>query len=239
MTVAIELQESAFVFLGKKQNPSLINPDFFKCSGIIREDLELARPPVYTQQAAQLVFTNGVSVTAQADRVIFAEAMATKSLQELEVAAIARKYIEALPHAAYQMIGINLRGFAPFPQTADAARQFLTTQLLSAGAWQEFGEEPVRTSLNVAYKLPGRQLYLSIAEAALQLPDEQVTPIVLFSGNFEYPIEEDIQKLLSVLDNWQTDLGIYKELINDRFLNSKPMPFSIPALQPELIPMSA
>ena len=239
MTVAIELQESAFVFVGKKQNPSLINPDFFRCSGIIREDLELARPPVYTQQAAQLVFTNGVSVTAQADRVIFAESMATKSLQELEVPQIARKYIEALPHAEYQMMGINLRGLVPFPQTVDAARQFLTRQLLSAGAWQDFGEEPARTSLNVAYTLQGRRLYLSINEAALQLPDEQVTPIVLFSGNFEYSVEGDRQRLLSVLSNWQADLEIYKNLINDRFLNSKPMPFSISTLQPELIPMSA
>lgn len=231
MTSSVDVQELAFVVTGKHQKPTILNPDVLQCLGVLPTDWELARPPVYTHQVSQLIFQNGITITAQADRIMFVETISGKARHEVEVARIARKYIETLPHAEYQAVGINLRGFVPFNQSTDAAHQYLTTTLLTPGAWQTFGQAPVKASLNVVYTLDRARLYLSVNEAALQLPEGETLPIILFAGNFEYAITSDASSsmtLMQAIENWQHDLDTYQDLINRHFL-APANPFDVSA----------
>lgn len=94
--------------------------------------------------------------------------------------------------------------------------------LLSPGAWQSYGQDAVKAAINLSYTLERGRLYLSIAEAALQLPDGATTPIVLFSGNFEYRSTQEAGDSTAYLQNclngWQADLESFKDLIDTRFL---------------------
>jgi hypothetical protein len=200
-----------------------------------------------------LVFQNGVHLAAQADQISFVEPIAAKPSDEIWIPHLARRYAELLPHAGYQAIGINVRGFVSFSsQAQDAARQFLTQTLVAPGGWQEYGQQAVRAGINLAYRLPGRQLLLAIHEVTLQRGEAEAVPGVMFSGNFEYRLAqegesdrpENSEQVLSILDLWQNDLKVYTDLINTHFLPNleaqqsfSSLPLEPEMVEPELVPM--
>lgn len=237
MTATVDLQELAIVVATKQHNPSLLNADFLKCSGIIPQEWELARQPVYAQQVAQLVFANGLSLTAQADRILFVEPMPGKAAQDMLAASVAQKYVAALPNADYQAVGINLRGIALPASDPGATPAALTNRFLAAGPWQEFGKEPVKAGINFSYLLERGRLLVSVNEVLLQSPDEQTLPALLFAGNFEYDLaavtENRLAKLTQGIAQWQADLEIFKDLVNNRFLSGERLAWSPSA--PDLI----
>jgi hypothetical protein len=257
MSQSIDVQELAIVLVAPNHRPTMLNLEFLQCGNIIPDDWNVIRPPVNNPQAAQIVFQNGVNLSAQGSQISFVEPIATKTPQEILIPQIARKYVEVLPHAGYQAIGINLRGFVSFSaQDADASRQFLTQELLAPGGWQNYGQQPIRAGINLAYTLEGRQLYVSINEVTLQREsDVQAIPGVMFSGNFEYRFEESsegngqgdrLEQVLKALDHWQDDFTAYTDLINRHFLpNIKTqetwdsLKLETEASEPELVPIGA
>jgi hypothetical protein len=217
MSNNLKLQELVIIVAARNFNPIILTPDFLKYSGIIPTDWELARQPVLSQNVAQVIFTNGVSIIAEPNRVMFMEAVT--EVAEAKTPAIARKYCQVLPEVEYQALGINPRGYADL---ADA-RNYLHQTLLKEGAWQQVGTAPMRANLNLTYTLEKGQLSLTVSEAMLRQEDETNTPIVLFGGNFsvEATGETATQKkdsLMAALDNWAQDVKSYIELVNDKFL---------------------
>lgn len=223
MNTTLVVQELVIVIAAKNHNPTILNPDFLKYSGIVPTDWELARQPIYTNRVAQVTFSNGISIVAEPQRVMFMEAIDGKTSASVAVPGIARKYVQTLPNVEYQAMGLNPRGYATFDKQPDAARKYLSETLLSPGAWQEVGNAPMRATVNYAYTLEWGQFTLSVNEAALQQSDETNTPIVLFSGNFSYDIanitgEEKLNSLYQALSNWEADLATYKDIVNTKFL---------------------
>lgn len=241
MSKNLELQELAIALTAKNLTPTLLNPEFLKYGDIIPADWQLARKPIYNQRLVQLVFQNGVMIVAQPNRVFFAEAMGTKKLPELQIPAIARKYIDKLPSAEYQGVGINPRGHVIFPE-ADGAYKYLVTNLLSPGAWQDFGTGNVKPSVNLAYPLQRGQLNLSLNEATLKLPEDKSVPALLFSGNFNYEIvgetpQQRLQDLRQLIGNWSQSLKTYQQLVNQKFLQQAVKPANGSQPTPEAKPV--
>lgn len=218
----LKIQEVAIAISAKNLNPTILNPDFLKYTGIIPTDWELARQPVYTNQAVQLVFQSGVSIVAQPNRITFMEAIASKSFDELQLAEIACNYVDKLSQVEYIAVGINPVGYVGFNSDAESY-QYLSQTLLSPGSWQSFGEAPMKAGVELSYTLHRSQLNLKINQAVLKFPDKSVSA-VLFSGNFNYQVvgdnsaekKKDLQKLVT---NWQADLQTYQQLIEDNFLS--------------------
>jgi hypothetical protein len=222
MNRTLSLQELAIVVSTPNQNPSVINLEFLKYSGVIPMEWELARAPIYTNQASQIVFQNGVAIAAQPDRVMFLEAINAKSDTDIQVAEVAQKYTAIMQRMEYQAIGINLRGYVE-QDTEDAPREYMTQTLLAPGAWHEFGEEPMRATVNLAYTLKDGRFSLSVNDATLQMPEEEAKPVILFSGNFSYDLSEfegtaRSEKLSMLIGNWQSDVDMFRDLINAKFL---------------------
>jgi len=231
MNKTLEIQELAIVVVAKNHNPTLLNPDFLKCSGIIPAEWELARQPVYTNQVAQLVFQNGLSLVAQADRIIFLEELGSKAPDEIQTPPLAYQYLQALPHGDYQAVGINTRGYVAFPGESEGAHQYLFNTLFAPGPWQEMGTEPVRAGVNLVYTFERNRLHLSINAAAMQLPEQAQVPVVVFGGNFDYdltalPESDRLGEIKPILDHWQTDLETYRNVVH-QFLE-KDVPTLIP-----------
>jgi hypothetical protein len=217
-------QELAIVIAVKTQNPTILNEDFLKQSGIIPTDWKLAREPVYTDRVAQIVFENGFSIAAQPDRVMFLEAVGDKEIASISAGEVAQKYVATLKLADYQAVGINFRSYVAYESPA-AASEYINSQLLAAGSWQQHGKGAVRASVNLVYDLADGQLNLSVNEASIQFPDQAATPVVLFAGNFSYDISQtaDSEKATAIaklVGNWQQELGEYSALINEKFLSS-------------------
>ncbi len=227
MSQSLITQELGIIIAAKNHNPTLLNSDFLKYSGIVPAEWELARQPISTQNVSQIAFTNGVMIVAEPTRVIFIEAIEGKAAAEIIVADIAKKYVQTLPNVEYEAVGLNPRSYITFDQQQDTASQYLAKTLLSPGPWQEVGTAPVRATLNLVYTLERCPFYLTVSEAALRNPDETSTPIVLFNGSFSYEVKsvtapERLGNLHQIIDNWQVDLAAYQEIISTKFLAKVP-----------------
>ncbi len=214
-------QELAIVVSVKTQNPTILNEDFLKQSGIIPSDWKLAREPIYTDRVAQIVFENGFSIAAQPDRVMFLEAIGDKEIDTISAGEVAQKYVATLKLADYQAVGINFRSYVAH-NSPEAASEYINSQLLAAGSWQQYGIGAVRASVNLVYDLSERQLNLAINEASIQFPEQPATPVVLFAGNFSYDAsnisaDDKATEIARVIGNWKQDLTEYTALITERF----------------------
>jgi len=227
MTPKITIQELALSLTAKNHSPTLLNWDFLKYSGIVPADWELARPPIFTPQISQVAFTNGTNIVAQSNAISFIESLNSKSQETAKIPDIIRKYVETLPRTDYQTLSVNPRTFVTFEEGEEnAAREYITSTLLSKGTWSDVGKAPVKAAVNLVYALERGELNLSVAEALLQLQDAEPTPVVLFSGSFQYEVAgelegEKLQHLYQLLENWQPDLEAYREIVSERFLGVK------------------
>ncbi|MCV3215603.1 hypothetical protein OGM63_19150 [Plectonema radiosum NIES-515] len=224
MSQSLVVQEFGIIVAIKDNKPAILNPDFLKYTGIVPSEWELARQPVFSSSVSQVTYTNGVSIIAETNRVIFVESLEDKKAEEISVAAIAERYVKMLPNAEYQGLGVNPRGYKGFESAdTDAARRFMSEGMFAPGAWQQVGTTPMRSTINLVYTFERAPLYLTLNEAALRNPDETSTPIVLFSGSYSYEVSgetasEKLTNLLAVMSNWKTDLQEFSDIINDKFL---------------------
>ncbi len=218
-----EIQELAIAISAKNLNPTMLSQEFLKQTGIVPSDWELGKKPVLGQNLSQVTFQNGVSIVAQPRTITFMEALGRKKPDELNIPNLARQYVGKLANAEYQGLSITPKSLVPFPGNNEGARNFITKTLLSPGAWQEYGKAPVKAGLNLLYQLDRCQFSLSINEAKIQMPDKSAIPALLFAGNFNYNLvskntQEVMGKLQQGIDDWQSDLSAFQEVVNQRFL---------------------
>jgi hypothetical protein len=224
--MSLILQELGIVIAMQQPNPNLVTAEFLKLSGIIPADWQLAKEPINNDTFSQLLFTNGLSIVAEPNRIMFGEYIGERAVDSLVVARVAHNYTQIFKSAQYSAVGINIRSYSP--QTSiEAATNYINHQLLTDGAWQNYGMVPVQAALNLAYVLQGRQLNLEINAAGMQFAQAEITPVILFSGKFTHKLSElepseTAAAVGQILTNWQTDLSAYCELITDRFLNTVP-----------------
>ena len=224
MTPILAIQDLSIILAAKNHQSTLLTPDFLKYSGIVPTNWELARAPIATPQMSHVSFQNGINFVAQPGSIVFSESLGNKNLEDVQIHAIARKYVETLPNADYQGVGINPGSFITFnDNNKDVARNYIVTTILSSGAWLEVGQEPPKASINIVYTLEQRQLNLNIAETKLQLPERPPQFAVLFSGNFTYKItantpSEKLKQLCQLIDYWQRDLEVYQDIVKNKFL---------------------
>jgi len=149
------------------------------------------------------------------------------SPREAKIPDIISKYVETLLRTDYQTLSVNPRTFVTFEEGEEnAAREYITSTLLSKSTWSDVGKAPVKVAVNLVYSLERGELNLSVAEALLQLQDAEPTPAVLFSGSLQYEVAgelegEKLQRLYQLLENWKPDLEAYREIVNERFLGVK------------------
>jgi hypothetical protein len=232
--MSLILQELGIVVAMQQPNPNLVTAEFLKLSGIIPADWQLAQEPVNTDRISQLLFTNSVSIVAEPNRIMFGENIGDRDISTLTVAQVAHKYTEIFKLAKYSAIGINIRSYSP-QASIQSATQYINHQLLADGSWQNYGTTPVQAALSLTYNLPNRQLNLDITAAGMQFGQAEITPVILFSGNFRYNLAdaelgETAAAVGRVLTNWQTDLSAYCELITDRFLSPGTPTLSVPTV---------
>jgi hypothetical protein len=218
------ITQEVSIVIAAPQSPDMLREDLLKYSGIIPNDWQMSRQPMVSPQLSQLAFENGCSIAAQPDRVMFLEAIGDKDPEKVVIGDVARKYVETMKAADYQAVGINFRSYVPYPGAPDAADEYVSSQLLAAGDWQQFGKEPVRAALNLLYTIDRGQLTLSVNSATMQPPEQEPLPILLFSGNFNYditdiPNDKRIPTMSAMIDNWITDYDTFRDLIAQKFLS--------------------
>lgn len=219
---SIDIQELAITIAAKGLNPTILNLDFLKYSGIIPSDWELARQPVLNARAAQLSFKSGVNIVAQPGSVTFSQAFGNQN-NPMQVPDVATKYIEKLPNAEYQGVSISPKSLVAFGEESNVVSKYITETLIAPGPWREIGNAPVQANINFVYRLDRCPMTLSINEARLQRPEKPTIPALLFAGSFNYQVTktsevERLSEMKEKIQNWQTDMNSFREIVNQRFL---------------------
>lgn len=234
MNQTVELLELAFVVAVKDYDPALLSPELLKYSGIVPETWEVAQQPMRAKDFARVSYRNGISLTAQTDRIMFAESMLDRpELDAVQIPHLVSRYIETLPKADYRAIGVNLRSFFSLAEENEP-QQYLLKTLFKAGSWQQLGSTPVRAGLNLVFTFEQRQLNLRIDEAELQLPEREKMPVILLTGNFGYELAEAsvpsrLEFLKQSVDNWREDLATYRQTVEQLLAVEKEMQSVFPA----------
>jgi hypothetical protein len=214
------VQELALVVAVKNHDPLVLNEAFLKQTGIVPDEWQLSQNPYVTSQASQLVFNNGVSIVAETERVVFAQALGDRELSSIEIGDVASKYSHILKKLDYEGVGLNFRSFFSF-DSQEEVQAYIERWMFAPASWQHVGEAPVRANISLNFTLAGKKLTLSINPAAIQFPESEPMPVVLFGANFGYQLEAEAEKLPQldhIFANWKTDLIEYQQLIDRHFL---------------------
>lgn len=215
----LEIQEIGIIITAKKLNVGILSVDFLKTSGIIPQNWELQSKPVKTPSAVQLSFKNGVNLVAQPGKIFFSETLAKKAIEDVQISEVASKYIEKLPHADYQEIVVNPKSLIGLENSFS---DYITNTLIAPGPWQNIGKGKMQASINFLFQLETAPLSFSVTQAQIK-QNEKSIPALLFSGSFHYKVDnyqetEIIGHMVQRINNWQTNLETFNEIVNQKFL---------------------
>lgn len=224
MNKKMQIRELAIALTAENINFSTLNLDVLKDSDIIPGNWELTHKPVCTSNIIQLVFQVGVAIVAQTNQILFAQVLNSTDPRQVITPHIALKYANKFPKKEFQTVGINPSSYIDFGSDEEA-HEYITQNLLKSGSWHKFGTARMKATLQLAYKLERGVLNLGINQGRLNSPENQLLPIVFFSGNFKYQIigeeqQERLQDLTQLIHNWQTNLETFQQLINQKFLTN-------------------
>ena len=219
MTGKVAIQELAIAIAAPDSNPILLTPTFLKGSGIIPPEWELSSSPRLTPQMAQVSFTNGINLIAQAGTMSFLQSIPTEgNLNDIHIPQLAIKYINVLPQLDYSAIAINPRSFLTFPDEPEEGARNYIHHLFAPAPWLNAADEPMKANLNLTTTLGKQKFNLTINEVKLQRNEEDPQMAVLFSGNFPYPLEgessgEKHEKLHQCIGQWMPKWERYRHLV--------------------------
>ena len=236
MSQKIALQELSIVLAAPGQSPAIVNLENLIFNGTIPKEWELSREPMYSPQAAQLAFTNSVVVTAQGNRVVFSESLMGKEYGEIQISKLASRYVRSFSELSYEAVGINPMGHADMGGSEESVRRYFNENLLSEGSWNQIEEATAQVQLNFRYNLLQRTLNLAVSEVGLRNGDESISKVVLFSGNFQYLIDEtqSAERLEAVnrsLACCESDLAQFTTIVDSKFLGNA-FEFTVPTPRP-------
>ena len=220
------IEEISIIIAAQDLTPTMLSQDFLKFSGIIPKEWELSQQPVLNPNFAKLNFTNGININAQPGTITLSESLGNKQLEQLNLAAVASKYIEKLPHAEYMGLSCSPKILIPFPTAPQIVRHYITGTLLGSGPWKKIGRVPVQAGINLMYILDRCQLTMKISEARLQQPQKQPITAILFAGNFNYNVNpkdnqsDRLTQINTFLQNWKTDFEEFRTIVSQKFLES-------------------
>lgn len=208
-------KELSIVVVARSHNPTILNPDFLKRASIVPEDWALAQNPVCMPPGfAQVIFTNGISITAQLEKIIFFEPLETNQTG-IGIHTIAKNYINVLPHVDYLAVGINPKGHIILEEKKN--QEYLADTFLAPGSWRKIGKAPIKTQLKFIFTLDKCLSTISISEATTQpsLGTSQQS-VLLIEGNFHFDIDtkdKKIEKICQVIDERENIFKMYREMV--------------------------
>ncbi len=210
----IDLTEFSVVLVAGPIDPSILNPDFLQRNEIVDARWQVQEPRLSTPAFSQATFTGGLTVTADPERIIFAQVGNSLSPEDIACPEIAKRYVERVPHI-YRAVGINPKGRR---RSDGEAVHRVAELLLDKGVWMSFNDITPDIQLKAIYRSARRTISLDIIEAQPRTSGRRGTPGRLFQANVHRDITDTnpqarINTLLSIIDSWRDDLSDFRAIV--------------------------
>ncbi len=186
------------VLVARGHNPTILHPSFLVYEGIVPGDWELAKAPICTPPFAAVGYKSGFSFVVEQERMQVEFNGDNADQEARQVAEMALKYAEKLPHVRYVAVGINLTSFWP---VADPTN-LIIERFIKEGPWNTAGMPLKSTRQNFTYLFEGHQLNMTIETGKKQIgqpPGEQIG--IIMHGNYHSNLSsrDPLESLRSLL----------------------------------------
>jgi len=218
-----QLLQFSVVVVGRTHNPSLLNPDFLVINNIVQKawGWEVAET-ITTPPLAMVRYTTGVTVTVEHNKFQVADVDVRNKPIQSKAAAIARCYVETLPHVRYTAVGLNFQSAVD----AEIPGQLLKERFLKPGAWDGPGHTVAGVGLRLVYPLDGGgRLVMSLDAGETEKIEGDKTckkSVVLVNGNFHkdcqsYPAKDQVLKYIDEAGkHWITYQARLEEVLRNK-----------------------
>ncbi|MGD8564207.1 MAG: hypothetical protein PVG03_16825 [Desulfarculaceae bacterium] len=214
-----QLVELTIVVVAGGIVPALLQPYYLSSNNILPNNLEsLKKEHLTSDFLSQVVYSNGVRLTAEQERLIFSQVVSEKD-NELFTPEIAIKYIEKVPvPLTCTAIGINPRVVYPGETGKDIdQREVVLKGLVKPGPWAEFGEPGTLAVVKFSFAKGGSRYNIEVAPVKGRDDRETVGQTgIMFSGNIHHEIktngdkaEKSTEQAVKTLEGWQSKCEIF------------------------------
>ncbi len=217
----VDMWQISLVLVAHNHNPTVLNPDFLRNNGIAGADWTIAANPLCTDVAARVQYTNGVSVTSQPDKVVFAQCTDELRLDRTEVlvAEMAALYAETLSHVDYRATGMNVHQFER-AAAQEAADDVVRRRYMRDGAGARHGHSPTAIGLQFVYREAPVVARVTVNSGLLTREDSgERIPAVLYETNVhrdldtEASVEERALAAAGFARSWPSLMDLVTELV--------------------------
>ena len=220
--INLQLQELNFTLFTEKFNPTILNLNTLQQAGVIQPSWKLAEEPIYQTSGLKLVFNNKVRIVAQPDKIVFAETVGRKRLQDITIPQSVANLVPGFAEIRYRGVSINPGGYAQFKSAAEACK-YMSEGLLASTPWQKFQGRAINAvGLKLAYPYKSGSFYLDINQANLQILGKEISA-VWFAGNFSYQLKGNDKNrrhfnLIQIVKDWNLEIQNYQDFIDNELL---------------------
>ena len=206
---SIEIVEFSVVVIATANNPSILNLDFLRYNEIVNPDWQVQGSPVSNPAFAQVSFEDGLTVTADLNRVIFEQ----KTGGTLVAPEVAKRYLQQVPHVPYSAIGINPKFFL---RLTGEHLPLMESVARDQGTWMSFKDVAPTVQMKLTYGYEERTISLDVAQIE-QTTGDQTFSGILFQANVHRDVEGPNaqarnKRIQSILDRWEDDLEDIRQL---------------------------
>lgn len=201
-------------------HPLQFNLEKLRQVKIIPSHWQLSKPVVKNNHLLQLIFDIGITINITIGKISFFSKINT-NIQYLPEVVI--QFLLKFNQYKYQKIQINLRRFISFPKGMEKASKFIKETLLNNSAsWDILGQKPKKCQVTFGYKLPKSNLIIHINDVEARNNNTKKYGL-LFRGIFNYnlPQKRNVDKinyLISIVSNYQNNIKVFNQIINETFL---------------------
>jgi hypothetical protein len=224
MFYSFQISEIIIEISTQNQVLALVNFDLLRNSNVIPEKWKLCENPIQDINLSQLSFANGITLICNSSSIYLIEKISNWKKNRPNYIDFLLNLILKFPNIEFNEMSFSINGHASFGSNVAKVHDFITTKLLSPGPWQDFGNPPVFAKINYLYRLDRKRLDLTVQEGVYQESDNEEL-VVYFSGKFNYIInslscDEKRTSILAFIPESYDDIGLYEELVLDKFLGS-------------------
>jgi hypothetical protein len=191
----------------------------------VPNDWELASDPLSSSVISQIIFSNGVKIQAEANKLTFQEELDTED-SSVNIPEISLKFFQTIPHLDYQAVGINFNAYISAESEEDV-QHFILNQFIADGSWKSFENSLPNAMIQFSYERDNGYLSVTVRAARKQENSElEDIPILLFSSNYHHDIlgETFIEKtnqVNTIIKSWKKDWDTFKLLVERQFLQER------------------
>lgn len=205
-------------------DPSILTSKFLINNKIVPEEWRDGQQIMCKSNISQVIFPEKINVISYRNKINFIENIDLQELSNIKSPTIALRYTDTLTNLIdinYFNVDVIFKGYLVYPQYSDLPHRYIFETLVRPPIkeWTEIDGANLQGSLSFFYSFTNREFKLNIDEAMLKTLQRKESPVLLFTGNFNYKISDKSsknpdKKNCRVILGWLNDLEIYQKIVN-------------------------